>query len=123
MRTTRVNRIVIGRLDDNTTYPEDRDSKLIHKKNKLMEEFNKMFPAIQVRPEYYLVAFYGGTLDGLPIIGKYEEFPNSYFLFAFGDNGTVYSQLLSAIIVKEIVEGESSDITLYLQERPLINKS
>jgi glycine/D-amino acid oxidase-like deaminating enzyme len=123
MRTTRDNRIIIGGLDDNTTYPEDRDSKLIHKKNKLIEEFNKMFPAIQVQPEYYLAAFYGGTLDGIPIIGKYKEFPNSYFLFAFGDNGTVYSQLLSKIIVKEIVEGESPDIALYLQERPLLNKS
>ncbi|WHY94542.1 FAD-dependent oxidoreductase [Neobacillus cucumis] len=123
MRTTRDNRIIIGGLDDNTTYHEDRDSKLIHKKNKLIEEFNKMFPAIQVQPEYYLAAFYGGTLDGIPIIGKYGEFPNSYFLFAFGDNGTVYSQLLSKIIVKEIVEGESPDIALYLQERPLLNKS
>ena len=47
MRTTADNRIIIGGLDDNTTYPEDRDSKLIHKKNKLIEEFNKMFPEIQ----------------------------------------------------------------------------
>jgi glycine/D-amino acid oxidase-like deaminating enzyme len=123
MRTTRDNRIIIGGLDDNTTYPEDRDSKLIHKKNKLIEEFNKMFPTIQVQPEYYLAAFYGGTLDGIPIIGKYEAFPNSYFLFAFGDNGTVYSQLLSKLIVKEIVEGNCPDLALYLQERPLLNKS
>lgn len=122
MRTTRDNRIIIGGLDDNTTYPEDRDSKLIHKKNKLIEEFNKMFPTIKVQPEYYLSAFYGGIVDGIPIIGKYEEYPNSYFLFAFGDNGTVYSQVLSKLIVKEIVEGDSPDIALYLQERPLLNK-
>lgn len=120
MRTTRDNRIIIGGLDDNTTYPEDRDSKLIHKKNKLIEEFNKMFPTIKVEPEYYLAAFYGGTVDGIPIIGKYPEYPNSYFLFAFGDNGTVYSQLLSKIIVKEIVEGNCPDLALYLQERPVI---
>lgn len=121
MRTTRDNRIIIGGLDDNTSYPEDRDSKLIYKKKKLIEEFNKMFPTIQVQPDYYLAAFYGGTFDGIPIIGKYEEFPNSYFLFAFGDNGTVYSQLLSKLIAKEIVEGNCPDIDLYLQERPLIN--
>ncbi|MEH7226508.1 FAD-dependent oxidoreductase [Bacillus sp. JJ1566] len=122
LRTTRDNRIIIGGLDDTTTYPEDRDSKLIHKKNKLIEEFNKMFPNIRVQPEYYLTAFYGGILDGIPIIGKYEEYPNSYFLFAFGDNGTVYSQLLSKLIVEEIVEGNSPDIALYLQERPLLKK-
>ncbi|MEH7120570.1 FAD-dependent oxidoreductase [Neobacillus vireti] len=122
MRTTRDNRIIIGGLDDNTTYSEDRDSKLIHKKNKLIEEFNKMFPTIQVQPEYYLAAFYGGTVDGIPMIGKYEEYPNSYFLFAFGDNGTVYSQLLSKIIVQEIVEGNCPDLALYLQDRPFLNK-
>ncbi|WP_284036959.1 FAD-dependent oxidoreductase [Neobacillus sp. 114] len=122
MRTTRDNRIIIGGLDDNTPYPEDRDSKLIHKKDKLIEEFNKMFPTIKVQPEYYLAAFYGGIADGIPIIGQYEEYPNSYFLFAFGDNGTVYSQLLSKIIVKEIVEGNCPDLALYLQDRPLLNK-
>ncbi|WP_066310571.1 FAD-binding oxidoreductase [Bacillus sp. FJAT-29814] len=122
MRTTKDNRIIIGGLDDNTTYPEDRDSKLIHKKNKLIEEFNKMFPTIKVQPEYYLAAFYGGTVDGIPIIGTYEEYPNSYFLIAFGDNGTVYSQLLSKLIVKEIVEGNCPDLALYLQDRPLLNK-
>ena len=122
MRTTRDNRIIIGGLDDNTTYPEDRDSKLIHKKNKLINEFNKMFPSIKVEPEYYSSAFYGGTLDGIPIIGKYDEYPTSYFLFAFGDNGTVYSQLLSRLIVKEIVEGNCPDLALYLQDRPLLKR-
>lgn len=122
MRTTRDNRIIIGGLDDNTTYPEDRDSKLIHKKNKLIEEFNNMFPRIKVQPEYYSAAFYGGILDGVPIIGKYKEYPKCYFLFAFGDNGTVYSQMLSKIIVQEIVEGNSPDLALYLQDRPFINK-
>ncbi|MEH7108112.1 NAD(P)/FAD-dependent oxidoreductase [Bacillus sp. JJ1764] len=122
MRTTRDNRIIIGGLDDNTAYSEDRDSKLIHKKTQLIEEFNKMFPTIQVQAEYYLAAFYGGTMDGIPIIGKYEAYPNSYFLFAFGDNGMVYSQLLSKIIVEEIVKGNCPDLDLYLQDRPLLNK-
>ncbi|SFB02437.1 MULTISPECIES: FAD-binding oxidoreductase [unclassified Bacillus (in: firmicutes)] len=122
MRTTADNRIIIGGLDDNTAYPEDRDSKLLHKKDKLIEEFNKMFPDIKVEPEYYLAAFYGGTVDGIPIIGVYDEYPNSYFLFAFGDNGTVYSQMLSKIIAEEIVEGSSKDLAYYLQDRPLLSR-
>lgn len=122
MRTTADNRIIIGGLDDNATYPDDRDSKLMHKKVKLIEEFNKQFPYIQVQPEFYLAAFYGGTVDGLPIIGVYDEYPNSYFLFAFGDNGTVYSQLLAKIIVEDIVKGSSQDMELYLQDRPLLKR-
>ncbi|WP_160725207.1 NAD(P)/FAD-dependent oxidoreductase [Bacillus sp. USDA818B3_A] len=122
MRTTADNRIIIGGLDENTTYPNDRDSKLINKKEKLIEEFNKQFPDIHVVPEYYLAAFYGGTVDGLPIIGVYDEYPNSYFLFAFGDNGTVYSQLLAMIIAEDIVKGSSPNMELYLQNRPLLKK-
>ncbi|WP_078543291.1 NAD(P)/FAD-dependent oxidoreductase [Litchfieldia alkalitelluris] len=116
MRTTKDNRIIIGGLDDNTTYPEDRDSKIIHKKDKLIEEFNKFFPNIQVHPEYYLGAFYGGTHDGLPLIGKYEEFPNCFFLFAYGDNGLVYSGALSKILKDVIIKGTHSSLSLYLKE-------
>lgn len=121
MRTTKDNRIIIGGLDDNTNYPDDRDSKLIHKKNQLIEELNRRFPHINAKAEFYSAAFYGGIVDGIPIIGKYEEYPNCFFLFAFGDNGTVYSQLLSKIIVDKIAEGNSPDLALYLQERPLLN--
>ena len=121
MRTTKDNRIIIGGLDDNTNYPDDRDSKLVNKKNKLLEELNKRFPTINAQAEFYLAAFYGGIVDGIPVIGQYEQYPNCYFLFAFGDNGTVYSQLLSKIIVTDIVEGTSPDLALYLQDRPLLN--
>ena len=123
MRTTKDNRIIIGGLDDNTNYPEDRDSKLVNKKNLLIEELNKRFPTINAQPEYYLSAFYGGIVDGIPIIGQYEQFPKCYFLFAFGDNGTVYSQLLSKIIATDIIEGNSPDLDLYLQDRPLLRSN
>ncbi|WP_042463129.1 NAD(P)/FAD-dependent oxidoreductase [Neobacillus dielmonensis] len=120
MRTTADDRIIIGGLDENTIYPEDRDSKLMHKKDKLIQEFNNMFPNIQVKPEFYLSAFYGGTVDGLPIIGTYDEYPNCYFLYAFGDNGTVYSQLLAKLISENITKGNSPDMELYLENRPLL---
>ena len=52
MRTTFDNRIIIGGLDENTTNPDVRDSKLIHKRDMLIEELHKMFPAIKVEPQY-----------------------------------------------------------------------
>lgn len=122
MRTTKDNRIIIGGLDETTTYPELRDSKLMNKRDLLLQEFNKLLPTIQVEADYYVAAFYGGTVDGLPIIGQYDEIPNSYFLFGYGDNGTVYSQILAKLIVKDIVEGKSSLLPMYLQSRPIIAK-
>ena len=62
----------------------------MNKKNRLIEELNKRFPTINAQADFYLSAFYGGIADGIPIIGQYEQYPNCYFLFAFGDNGTVY---------------------------------
>lgn len=117
MRTTKDNRIIIGGLDDSTTYPDDRDSKILHKKDKLIEEFNKLFPSIHVHPEYYLGAFYGGTHDGLPLIGEYEEFPNCFFLFGYGDNGLVYSGALAKILRDVITKGSHPAMNLYRKER------
>lgn len=116
-RTTKDKRIVIGGLDDNTSFPEERDSKILNKKDKLIEEFNKLFPNIKVYPEFYLGAFYGGTHDGLPMIGQYEEFPHCYFLFAYGDNGLVYSNVLAKIIKDVIIKGSHPALKLYHQTR------
>ncbi|WP_044784320.1 NAD(P)/FAD-dependent oxidoreductase [Bacillus thuringiensis] len=122
MRTTADNRIIIGGLDEDTNIAQERDSKLIHKKEKLVNEFNKLFPNITVEPKFYLSAFYGGTHDGLPIIGMYEEFPNCYFIYAYGDNGLVYSMVLSKIVRDIIINGSSPDLNLYLQTRPKLNE-
>ncbi|MBH0345850.1 FAD-dependent oxidoreductase [Bacillus thuringiensis serovar muju] len=122
MRTTADNRIIIGGLDEDTNIAQERDSKLIHKKEKLVNEFNKLFPNITVEPEFYLSAFYGGTHDGLPIIGMYEEFPNCHFIYAYGDNGLVYSMTLSKIVRDVIISGSSPDLNLYLQTRPKLNE-
>jgi glycine/D-amino acid oxidase-like deaminating enzyme len=120
MRTTADNRVIIGGLDENTTYPEKRDSMLMHKKELLIQEFNKLFPDIKVQPEFYISAFYGGTHDGLPIIGMYDEMPNCYVLYGYGDNGTVYNMVLAKIISNLISEKSNSDVDLYLQNRPVL---
>ena len=118
MRTTQDNRIIIGGLDESTDDEEKRDNKIIHKRDQLLGEFRKLFPNIHVEAEYYLGAYYGGTHDGLPIIGKYEEFPNCYYIYGYGDNGTVYNYVLGKIVVDLIKYGKSDDLELYLQSRP-----
>lgn len=122
MRTTADNRIIIGGLDESTTCPEKRDSKLMHKKEVLIQEFNKLFPTIKVHPEFYISAFYGGTHDGLPIIGIYQELPNCYVLYGYGDNGTVYNMVLAKIINDLINKKPNPDINIYQQNRPVLNR-
>ena len=122
IRTTKDNRIIIGGLDEETEHPEERDGKLVHKRKRLMEELNKLFPNINTNPAYYSAAFYGGMVDGLPVIGEYKEYPNSFFLLGYGDNGTVYSMLLAKILRDWIVDEKKDDYQLYQMNRPLKKK-
>lgn len=121
MRTTPDNRVIIGGLDKDTAFASTRDSKILHNRDKLMNELCKLFPDLQAEPEFYLGAFYGGTHDGLPIIGQYEEYPHCYIVMAYGDNGTVYNAVLSRILRDVIVKGSSPDLGIYLQNRPQAN--
>jgi glycine/D-amino acid oxidase-like deaminating enzyme len=122
IRTTADNRVVIGGLDEPTSSALERDGKIKNKKEKLIEAFNKLFPTIKVQPEYYYGAFYGGTHDGLPIVGMYEDLPNCFFLLCFGDNGIVYGKVLSEIIGEVIIKEKCPTLPLYLQTRPYKNK-
>lgn len=121
LRTTADNRIIIGGLDENTSYADDRDAKILNKREQLMKELHKLFPTINVTPDYFIGAFYGGTHDGLPMIGQYEDSPNCFFLMGYGDNGLVYSMLLSEIIKDILVKGTHPDSELYIQTRPFMN--
>ncbi|WP_366295926.1 FAD-dependent oxidoreductase [Paenibacillus sp. AN1007] len=122
MRTTPDHRIIIGGMDKDTAYAETRDSKMLASRDKLITEFGKLFPNIEVEPEYYLGAFYGGTHDGLPVIGQYDSYPHCYVIMAYGDNGTVYNGVLAKIVTDQILHGSSPDMDLYLQNRPLVEK-
>ncbi|WP_043930607.1 NAD(P)/FAD-dependent oxidoreductase [Bacillus sp. EB01] len=122
LRTTADGRFVIGGHDVDTADASERDEKLHEKRDMLMAELGKLFPDIEAEAEYCVGAFFASVSDGLPIVGVYDEYPGSYFLFAFGDNGMVYGQLLAKLIVRDIVEGGCADLGLYLRERPLIGR-
>ncbi|WP_237705243.1 FAD-dependent oxidoreductase [Bacillus coahuilensis] len=57
MRTTNDNRIIIGGLDEETSNPLERDSKMKHKMELLREEINKRFPSIKTEPDFEVAAF------------------------------------------------------------------
>ncbi|WP_134684308.1 NAD(P)/FAD-dependent oxidoreductase [Brevibacillus migulae] len=120
MRTTPDNRVIIGGLDERVYHINRNDALRLHKSEKLIQEFNKLFPGIAVQAEYAAAAYYGGTHDGLPIIGMYTDFPRCTFFDSYGDNGIVYSMVLSKIVRDVLVNGESADLDLYRQDRPLL---
>ncbi|WP_211747355.1 FAD-dependent oxidoreductase [Paenibacillus sp. Marseille-Q4541] len=118
MRTTQDNRIIVGGMDQDTDQSLSRDAKIEQGRNMLMNAFHAMFPDIDAEPEYALGAFFAGTIDGLPMIGRNEEYPNCFYIMAYGDNGTVYNMNLSKIVTDVITKGESPDLDLYLRTKP-----
>ncbi|MEH6941359.1 NAD(P)/FAD-dependent oxidoreductase [Bacillus sp. JJ722] len=118
-RRTLDHRIVFGGLDEPTISVEKRDSMLIHKRDQLLNQLCELFPELvgKVKVEYFWGAFFGETHDGLPTIGLYNDYPNSFFLRGFGGNGTVYCIILSQIIRDLIIKGSHKDAHIYLKER------
>ncbi|TFE00067.1 FAD-binding oxidoreductase [Jeotgalibacillus sp. R-1-5s-1] len=113
MRTTVDGRILVGGLDETTPYPDRRDSMLLSKRDNLVKEFNKLFPDISIEAEYYYGAFFGGTHDGLPILYEHKDSPHHLFLLAYGDNGLVYSNVLSSIVKEKLTGGKHEAEDLY----------
>ena len=125
MRTTQDNRIIIGGMDQDTNQKLCRDAKIAQGRDKLMNALHFLFPDINTEPEYALGAFFASTVDGLPMIGRNEEYPNCFYIMAYGDNGTVYNMNLSKIVTDVITKGESPDLDLYLRTKlkPLVKQA
>nr|WP_155467743.1 MULTISPECIES: hypothetical protein [unclassified Geobacillus] len=51
----------------------------------------------------------------------YDEYPNCYFVYAYGDNGAVYSMVLAKCLRDWIAAGQSDNAQLYLPDRPLVS--
>lgn len=124
MRTSADGRIIAGGLDEPTTLPAERDGMLKHKSELLLLEVQKLFPQIgELRAEYGWSAAFGDMHDGIPMIGRYPEFPHTLFVLGYGGNGTVYSVMLSEVIRDLIFEGAHPDQNLFLSDqRPCLSE-
>lgn len=119
IRTTADNRIVAGGLDEKTTSGADRKTMLPHKAELLVEQLRHMFPQLSgLRAEYRWTAAFGGTHDGLPLIGPQDAFPRCYFALGYGGNGTAYLAIAASIIAGLIADGRHPDADLFRFDRP-----
>ena len=105
MRLTNDNRILIGGRDEDFYDPVKRDKLLPAKVKLLVADFKKIFPGIPFQPEFSWTGTFSATKDGLPFIGKYKKYPNSYFSLGFGGNGITFS-LIGANIIKDMIIGK-----------------
>ena len=103
MRTTQDNRIMMGGQDSIFKNPAVRDALLESKCRKILEQFNELFPAINVRPDFTWCGTFSFTLDGLPYIGLHPKLDNVYFALGYGGNGTTFSMIAAEMITNSLL--------------------
>jgi len=117
MRLTSDNRVIIGGRDENFYDPEARDKMLKNKTRLLAKDFMKLFPSIELIPEYSWTGTFGSTKDSLPYIGTYSKTPHTYYALGFGGNGIVFSFLAAEIIRDMILGKPNKDSSLFSFDR------
>ncbi|KFN01584.1 FAD-binding oxidoreductase [Bacillus clarus] len=108
------NRVIVGGLDETLKIQGIGDTKLLHKRDVLIDIIKEMFPHFKnVRAEYYWAAAFGGSHDGLPILKEDNKIHNLYYALPYGGNGTVYGMVFAKLFQQLFTNRESDDFSLF----------
>jgi glycine/D-amino acid oxidase-like deaminating enzyme len=114
MRTTDDSRIIVGGEDEQFKNPERRDRLIEKKQEKLLEKITKKFEGLKLIPDYSWAGTFGVTKDALPYIGEHPDYPNSYFVLAFGGNGITFS-VMGMKILSDAMAGKHNKFLEYFR--------
>jgi glycine/D-amino acid oxidase-like deaminating enzyme len=117
MRLTTDNRIILGGRDEPFYNPKKRDKLIKSKTALLVKDFAKVFPHIELIPEFTWTGTFGSTKDSLPYIGTYDKTPHTYYALGFGGNGITFSVIAAEIIRDMILEKNNKDAALFAFDR------
>ncbi|MDA1584629.1 FAD-dependent oxidoreductase [Bacillus cereus group sp. TH230-1LC] len=108
------NRIIVGGLDEAMKIQTIGDTKLLHKRDVLINFIKEMFPQYKdIQAEYYWAAAFGSSQDGLPILKEDKKIHNLFYALPFGGNGTVYGMVFAKIFEQLFTNKESKDFSLF----------
>jgi glycine/D-amino acid oxidase-like deaminating enzyme len=107
-RTSSDGRVIFGGADHAYENNEKRDARIPRKTAALVKRFRSMFPDIEIEVAYAWAGVFGGTEDGLPVIGQTPEYPRAYFALGYGGNGITYS-LIAAELIRDALCGKKND--------------
>jgi len=116
-RTTRDNRVMIGGEDDEFSDPVARDSRIEKKCVTLVSKFGRLFPSIEIFPEFRWAGTFATTKDGLPFVGPHAKFPRGHFALGYGGNGITFSFIATQIIADQIAGRPNPDAELFRFDR------
>ncbi|KXI47371.1 MULTISPECIES: NAD(P)/FAD-dependent oxidoreductase [Bacillus cereus group] len=108
------NRIIVGGLDEAMKIQTIGDTKLLHKRDVLINIIKEMFPQYKdIQAEYYWAAAFGASHDGLPILKEDNKIHNLFYALPYGGNGTVYGMVFAKVFEQLFTNKESEDFSLF----------
>jgi glycine/D-amino acid oxidase-like deaminating enzyme len=116
-RTTSDGRALFGGGDHPYEGDEKRDARIPRKTSALVKRFRSMFPALEIEVAYAWAGVFGGTEDGLPVIGQTPEYPRAYFALGYGGNGITYSLIAAEMIRDALCGKKNADARIFGFER------
>lgn len=114
MRATDDNRILAGGEDEQFKNPERRDRLIEKKQEKLLAKIGKTFNGLKLIPDYAWAGTFGVTKDALPYIGEHSDYPNAYFVLAFGGNGITFS-VMGMSMLSDALAGKPNKFLHYFR--------
>lgn len=112
-RATDENRVIVGGEDEPIVDANARDALIPAKTEALRCKLGRLFPQLDLIPEFAWAGTFAQTRDGLPYIGSAPEFPRGLFALGYGGNGIVFGLIASRILADLIVRGENEDAELF----------
>ncbi|HVY20987.1 MAG TPA: FAD-dependent oxidoreductase [Bauldia sp.] len=113
VRTTADGRVICGGEDEDFADEEKRDALIDAKAAALGRKLHRLFPALDVTPQYRWAGSFGTTETGLPLIGPVPHKPHCWAVLGFGGNGITYSRIAADIISAALSGRADSDADLY----------
>ncbi|MCZ8544388.1 FAD-binding oxidoreductase [Mesorhizobium qingshengii] len=117
MRATADGRVICGGEDEDFVDETRRDRLIAEKSARISEKLGRLFPHLDVRPEFAWAGSFGTTTTGLPYIGAIPRHPRIHAVMGYGGNGITFSQIASEIVSASINGLEDTDARLFAFNR------
>lgn len=113
VRATADGRVICGGEDEDFSDETRRDELIAAKSARIAKKLGRLFPHLDVRPEFAWAGAFGTTTTGLPYIGAIARHPRIHAVMGYGGNGITFSQLASEIVPAAIGGHHDTDAGLF----------
>ncbi|TPN35441.1 FAD-binding oxidoreductase [Mesorhizobium sp. B2-3-3] len=117
VRTTADGRVICGGEDEDFVDETRRDELIADKSARIAAKLGRLFPHLDVRPDFAWTGSFGTTTTGLPYIGAIPKHPRIHAVMGYGGNGITFSRIASEIVSASIGGLDDMDAGLFAFNR------